>query len=276
MKTSGVTRWWLCLQLLGVLALFGCGGFAPQAAMDAGATPTEDPSDYDMQSEMAPGAPPARYAQAGDVAAAEVAEPPAPPPAPPARPDVTGTSGEGAQARAHPLLIYTAHYNLAVFEATQVIDAVQKLAEERNGYLVRRGDRDITVRVPSGSFRDALGAITKLGDVLHREETVEDVTERFYDLQVRLKNARALRDRLEALLVEAKDVKEALAVEQEMARVTQEIESLEGKLKLMRELIAYSTITVTLEPKATDKVDSNVRLPFSWLENLGLTNLMNL
>lgn len=274
-------RSWLWLWLLAALALVACGGTAHSLspATDAAAAPMEE-MEHVGRPEMDPMA---AYAQPGDATGGDLAEPPPPPQAPPApspapasRPDVSGSSGDGAQTRTHPLLIYTAHYNLAVFEATAVIDAVQKLAEEQNGYLVRRGDRDITVRVPSGKFRDVLGAITKLGDVLHREETVEDVTERFFDLQVRLKNARALRDRLEALLVEAKDVKEALAVEQEMARVTQEIESLEGKLKLMRELIAYSTISVTLEPKATDKVDSNVRLPFPWLENLGLTNLMNL
>jgi hypothetical protein len=235
--------------------------------------------------EMGPGAQgsPERYSQfRGEMdsdAAMAPPPPPAPPEAPEARPDVTGGGdGEatGVATKAQPLLIYTANYTLAVFETTRTIDAVQKIGEESGGYLVRRTDHSITVRVPAGKFRGALDAVTKLGDVLHRDESVEDVTERFRDLEIRLKNARAMRIRLEQLLVEAQNVKEALEVEREMARVTADIESMEGKLRLMRELIAFSTITVTLEPRSVENVNANVRLPFPWLEQLGLGNLMNL
>jgi len=201
------------------------------------------------------------------------AQPPTATPEPPAVRDATAPP---TVKQAKPLLIYTANYTLAVFEATASIDAVQKLATDLGGYLVRRDDRSITVRVPSERFRGALGKIAKLGDVLHHEETVQDVTEQFLDLQTRLKNARAMRDRLEQLLAAAKDVKDALAVEKELGRVTAEIESMEGKLKRLRELIAFSTITVEFQARPSDRVDSNVRLPFPWLNQLGLSRLLSL
>jgi len=271
-------RWMLMAVALLALLATGCGG---AAMMDAGQYSKAAPMDAGFA-----------MPEADDGAMAALDEPvgspgPLPPPGPPPPPGPLpgpdtrhdagdASSGTGTATKAAPMLIYTANYHLAVFETAKVIDAIQKLADEQGGYLVRRGDNNITVRIPSGKFRGVLGAISKLGDVLHREESVEDVTERFFDLQVRLKNARAVRQRLEALLLDAKDVKEALAVEKELARLTAEIESLAGKLKRMRELIAFSTITVQLEPRATDSVDPNVRLPFPWLEQLGLSNLMNL
>ena len=144
------------------------------------------------------------------------------------------------------------------------------------GYLVRRDQQSITFRVPVEKYRSALDSIRKLGDVLNREETVEDVTEQFLDIQTRLRNARAMRDRMEALLKQAKDVKEALAVERELGRITTDIERMEGRLKRLRELISFSTITVQFKARSTDHVESNVRLPFSWLGDMGLSNLLNL
>ena len=98
----------------------------------------------------------------------------------------------------------------------------------------------------------------------------------FYDLTVRLKNAYAVRDRVQKLLDSAKTVPDALAVERELERIAGDIERMEGKLKLMRELIAFSTITVEYQARATDQVGSSVNLPFPWLEQLGLGNLMSL
>ena len=207
--------------------------------------------------------------------------PPAPPP-PPAQPAPAPTNAPDASGppdikkQAQPLLIYTADYTMAVFETTAAIDAVQKMAEELGGYLVKRTDGYITVRVPSNTFKTALGKLEALGDVLHRDESVEDVTEVFYDLKIRLDNARAMRDRLEQLLAQAKDVKEALAVEKELARITAEIETMEGKLKRLRELIAFSTITVRFEARGGETVGDEVRLPFPWLDQLGLSNLLQM
>ena len=205
--------------------------------------------------------------------------PAGPPPPPPNVTDVPApvvAPAPTAQRKATPLLIYTARLQLAVFEAVAGIDAVQKLALESGGYLVKRSDRSITVRVPSEKFRASVAAFGKLGDVLHRDESVTDVTEQFYDLRTRLRSAHAMRDRLQQLLLEAKDVKEALAVERELGRVTANIERMEGKLKRMRELIAFSTITVEFRPRRADRVKSKVKLPFPWLNRLGLSELLRL
>lgn len=282
------------LATLSLLALFltGCGGYAPQAKDSASAPQAagapmavmdmaegsdesyayggDDAGDFAME---APPPPPA-YAQA---------EPPAPPPAPapptpstpsPAKPDVPPATKKAEGIK--PLLIYMATYHMAVFETQKAIDAVQAMARELDGYLVRRDDTSIVVRVPSESYRGALEKVGKLGDVLHREETVEDVTEQFMDLMTRLKNARAVRDRVQQLLLQTKDVKEALEVERELARITADIEVMEGKLKRLRELVAFSTITIRFQALATEQVRSNVTLPFPWLDRLGLQNLLSL
>jgi hypothetical protein len=188
-------------------------------------------------------------------------------------PDAASASGHEKRA---PLLIYDAVLTLAVFEAAQAIDTIEKLAVESGGYLVQRGDHHITIRVPSKAFRPALDKVETLGDELHRQVNVRDVTEEFSDLEIRLQNARAVRARLEELLRQATTVEDALAVQKELERVTEEIERMLGRLKLLRELVAFSTITVRFEARPSDVVENRVTLPFPWLHELGLPRLLSM
>jgi hypothetical protein len=165
---------------------------------------------------------------------------------------------------------------LAVFETKDAIDAVEELARSRGGYLVSRADQTVTIRVPAKAFQAALGGVSKLGDELHREVNVRDVTEQFADMEIRLRNAEAVRERLQALLAKAARIEDALAVERELERITQTIEQMKGRLRLFGELIAFSTITVNFHARPQDQVGSEVRLPFEWLRALGLPPLMNL
>ena len=179
-------------------------------------------------------------------------------------------------AVASQLLIYTANVRVRVQEVPKAIDAVEKLAKERGGYLVLREDNQITVRVPSAKFDATLDELVKLGEVVHRNVSIEDVTDLYFDMQIRMKNLEVVKKRLEELLEKAKTVEESLAVQRQIERVTIELERLRGKLKLIAELVLFSTITVVFEPKSTEQIDSKVRLPFPWMDRLGLGDLLRL
>ena len=172
------------------------------------------------------------------------------------------------------MLIYTATLHLAVFQVEQQMNAVDRIARENGGYLSVRNDTQITIRIPRGKFDDALRTIEKLGDVVHRSVTAQDVTDEYVDMEIRLKNARAIRDRLQALLEKAQ-IKEAIEIQKELGKVTEEIERIEGRLKLLKDKIAFSTITVSFQPVDSQPVRDATILPFPWLQDLGLSSLMN-
>jgi hypothetical protein len=174
------------------------------------------------------------------------------------------------------LLVYTATLTMGVYQVEPNLAAVERLAKEAGGYLAQRADHQITVRVPRARFDDVLKACEALGDVVHRDVSAEDVTDQYVELETRLRNARAMRDRLVQLLERA-PVKEAIEIEKELGRVTGDIESMEGKLKLLRDKVAYSTITVVFEARGGSGVrDMPIRLPFPFLGELGLVKLLNL
>ena len=210
-----------------------------------------------------------------------------PPPPPVQAPTPTGpakgapgtqpVAGQPSSTVAQPMLIYTAEITMAVFEVSGSLSQIEDLGREVGGFLSRRDDHTITIRVPAGRFDEAVKRIEKIGDVLHRNVSAQDVTEEFADLDVRLRNARAIRDRLEILLAKSNKVEESLLIERELGRVAGEIERLEGRMKFLRDRAAYSTITVRFQPRPTENVTTTKpRLPVPWLYEMGLGRLLNL
>lgn len=204
------------------------------------------------------------------------------PPAPPAQPAPAGQKppvavGIDDPARKQPILIYRAELNLSVFEVEKSLDSVEGLAKQHGGYLSRRDDRSITVRVPAQHFQELVDAIEKVGDVIHRDVSSEDVTAEYRDLEIQLQNQVALRARFEKLLEKANKVQEALEIEKELGRITGEIERIKGRLKLLGDLARYSTVTVRFEPRASQQVQQGpFVLPLPWLNNVGLGRLKSL
>jgi Domain of unknown function (DUF4349) len=186
-----------------------------------------------------------------------------------------GAAAAGANAVAdEPQVAFSANLEMAVFQADPSLAKIQEIALGLGGHLATRGDGEITVRVPRERFVEALARIEGLGDVVHREIAAENVTDQVVELGMRLRNASALRARLEQLLEHA-STKDALEIEKELARVTADIEGLEGKLKSLSHRVAYASITVDVEQKQPRAVATPSSLPFAWLDDLGLPSLLH-
>lgn len=279
-------RTYTWMAALGALVAFqsGCGMAAAEARPTRSAPSARPRGDVAIAGIAAPSEESdQRVAAASPEAPMGAPVPPAPPPPPPPSPEAKAPGADkkaevatAPGARDSSMIVYTATLTMAVYQVQPNLTAVERIAKEKGGFLAIRGDNRITVRVPRERFEDALGAIEKVGDVLHRDVTAEDVTDQYTDLEIRIKNARAMQTRLKQLLEKAA-VKEALDIEKELARVTEELELMEGKLKLLKDKIAYSTITVVFEGRgAALSGAQKVRLPFPWLNQLGLVNLLRL
>jgi hypothetical protein len=301
MRTSSIA----ILGFIALGALAGCGSAKelPEAASPASYATTQQTGGgasgghVAMESadevEISAKAEPSGFASRGSAAKAPASTSPQAPPSTPSTPppdrDGDGIADARDKAPQDPsgpitkdapheatMLIYTAHVTMAVYQVEPGLANVEKIARELGGYLSSRGDTEITVRIPRARFDEAIRRVGLTGDVLHKELSAEDVTDAFVDLEIRVKNARNMRDRLAELLKRA-DVKAALEIEKELGRVTGEIEQMEGKLKVLRDRIAYSTITVTFQGRGAGALrDMPLRLPFPWLSELGLPRLLSL
>lgn len=105
--------------------------------------------------------------------------------------------------------------------------------------------RNVTVKVPSQNFDAFISDVSK--GVSYFEEkniTAEDVTERYIDLNSRLKTKRKLEERYLEILKKATKVSEILEIEKQISTIREEIEAKEGQLKYLESRVAESTITL--------------------------------
>ncbi|MBW2456752.1 MAG: DUF4349 domain-containing protein [Deltaproteobacteria bacterium] len=199
----------------------------------------------------------------------------------------------GSKAAATPIaqmLIYTAQLRVLVNpkKYAERIDAVVDIAVAIGGYISRQDNQSVTVRVPSGRFRDALKEMEKLGQVTHREIQAQDVSEEFHDLGIRLKSLKATQQRLQDFLKRAKNIQEVLRIEQELSRLNGEIDRIAGRMRFLSARAAFSTITVSFQPKPKDQIavdpedppppppPRSIPLPIGWLSAIGLDQLLQL
>jgi hypothetical protein len=187
----------------------------------------------------------------------------------PAATDARDTSG--------PLLIYTATLTMAVFEVRATEAQLLERARGMGGVLATQTDDRLVLRVPAERFHEFLSGVGELGDVLARDIQAQDVGEEFRDVAIRIRNLEVTRQRVEALLAQARDVEQALAVQRELERITTELEALRGRQRFLADRIAFSTITFVFRalPREQLAEEEIFQLPFRWLEQLGLPALLD-
>ena len=168
-------------------------------------------------------------------------------------------------------VIYSAALRLVVVAPNDAIERVKRFAEEAGGWLQESGADTITVRVPADKFEATLARIAGLGEVVARNVRASDVTEEMFDLELRLANARKTRDRLLEHLAASTKIEDTLAIEKELARVSEEIERMEGRQRFLASQVAMSTIRIdfnVLTPSTTGSTGAPAT-PFEWLGELG-------
>jgi hypothetical protein len=173
------------------------------------------------------------------------------------------------------IVIYSAAIRIVARDVDAAVKSMEQIADDLGGYVQRIDGNKITIRVPVADYRLAISRVEALGRVIHRQQEATDVTEEFVDLEARLKNALAVRARLEALLARTEGVMGALEVERELKRIGEEIEQLQAKLELIKNRVALTTITAEFGRVARRAgVPAGLGgLPFAWLRELDPSRL---
>ena len=173
-----------------------------------------------------------------------------------------GTASDGGQFLGSALqtaqrkIVSSASVSLEVEVVEDAIDRVRAIAEGVGGFIEQLSSSgepgheraNITLRVPQSNFLITLERIEDLGKVRSRNLGSEDVSERFIDLEARLKSSLREEESLLSLLGKAGVVSEVLAIERELFRVRPDIERFQGQLNFLERQVDLSTISVSLSP----------------------------
>ncbi len=105
----------------------------------------------------------------------------------------------------------------------------------------------IQIRVPAENLNALVADLETLnGLVTYKSINATDVTEEYIDLETRLINKRSYLEQYRQLLKNARTVEDILKVREQIRVLEEEIESVEGRLKYLRNQVALSTLDLTL------------------------------
>ena len=157
------------------------------------------------------------------------------------------------------MVIRNGSVGILVDSIEPAIERVRAIAARYGGYVggvgISAGEHEVRsatleLKIPSAKFDSAMTGMPALGKVEHSSVSAEDVGEEFVDISARVANAKRLEERLITLLAtRTGKLEDVLRVERELARVREEIERHEGRIRYLTTRVAMSTISANVHEK---------------------------
>ena len=174
-----------------------------------------------------------------------------------------GDNGSAARADSFDKIIYSGSASVETIRFEETIEKVYALIEEYGGfvessyvtgkdysttYYNRPGYRSasFTIRVPRDSFQSFTGALEGLGNLTRSSVQAQNITSSYFDTQSRLNTYRTEEERLLDMLGKADTVEDMLSIEDRLANVRYNIESLTTTLTNWDSKINYSTLELNI------------------------------
>jgi len=157
------------------------------------------------------------------------------------------------------MIIRTGQASVEVDSLERGIRAVRALAQHVGGFVanssIEAGAEEthsatLEIKIPASHFDEAINGLQPIGHLESVSVSAQDVGEEFVDVAARAANAHRLEQRLIDILgTRTGKLSEVLAVERELARVREDIERQEGRMRYLRTRAAMSTLSVTVHEK---------------------------
>lgn len=167
-----------------------------------------------------------------------------------------GGEGTGLLADPSRKIIYNAHLRLETTEYDSARAELLSAAAAAGGYVesssqygnAEDGNRwiDLTLRIPSRNYNSFLEAAENAASLLNKDESTQDITSQYVDVEARLSSLKNQEQRLQELAAQAESLEDLLAIEERLSDVQYMIESYTAQQRLYDNQVDYSTVTVEL------------------------------
>ncbi|MGD9676891.1 MAG: DUF4349 domain-containing protein [Vulcanibacillus sp.] len=178
-------------------------------------------------------------------------------------PSPTPASAEEYDYKTSQMIIYNGSIIMEVTDISDAIIEVEKAIKNSGGYLINsnKSENDnqyyarYEYKVPVEGFYPLIDQINTLpiGKVTNQYVNGNDVTEEYLDIDSRLKAKRVYEERLLDLFAQANNTEDLLKISNDLSRVQEEIEQLEGRQKYLSYHAANSTLSIEMQ-QFKDKV----------------------
>jgi hypothetical protein len=151
----------------------------------------------------------------------------------------------------------------ARFKVQKIVSKYRGSVDQEETTTGDDGETDTTrmvLRIPSKDFSKVTQELEGVADLISSSSGSEDVTTKVIDNEVRIRAQTKSLERIEALLAQATNLREVVAIESQLTRRQADLDSLKSQQAYLADQTTLSTITVfierTQEKKDDDKADN--------------------
>lgn len=161
-------------------------------------------------------------------------------------------------------IIRHANMDLETMEFDAAMADIQKAVAAAGGYIESQSQgggtsyavrgryqeeryANIQARIPSEKLDGVMGAVGGLCNVLSQSESMDDITDSYYDSKARLETLELQEERLLAILEKAEKLEDIITLESALSEVRYQIESLTAALRRMDSQVTYSYLNLYLQ-----------------------------
>ena len=140
------------------------------------------------------------------------------------------------------------NFNGAFIESSYI--GGRNYAQSYHGWQTYR-NANFSLRVPKDRLNAVTASLDTLGNVTSLRSDAENITSQFFDTQSRLNSYKTQEERLLDMLGKADNVTDMIVIEQRLAEVRYDIESLTTTLNNWQTRVDYSTVTLYISEVET-------------------------
>ena len=291
-------RLWFAPVLAGIMLLTACGGSrnaTKEAAYAVGGDADFYSASYATNAAVEVGAPQMAWDEemadsAADAGFSEFSGQPA--------------VGESVQTSSSRKLIRNVNIEVETQEFDDLVAFLESSAATVGGYVENsysyngssyngRGSRrsaNFTLRIPADKLDQFLNDVGGRANVISRNQNVQDITLTYVDMESHKNALRTEEQSLIDMLAKAETVEDLITIENRLADVRYQIESMESQLRTYDNLVDYATLTISVseveeltpvvEQTAWEKMSSGFTSSLHnigrGLQNFGIGVVMNL
>lgn len=175
-------------------------------------------------------------------------------------------------------IIYKANINIETEKYDEYMANLKEKLAEYGGYFATYNENyyskrvaTVVIKIPVSKYESMKNAVCTLGTVVYSQQTADDVTAAYLDVQSRIDSLKAQKQSLDEMAKNATNVSQLIEIQEAIGKVTYELEKYEKKLLAYDDLISYSTITLNIDEveKETEPAKENAfkRIGKSFVNN---------
>jgi len=165
-------------------------------------------------------------------------------------------------------IIYTASADIETVSFDETIEGVYLLLTNNGGFIENSniGGRNyaqsyygwqtfrnaqFTLRIPKDRLNAVTASLAALGNVTSLRSNAENITAQFYDTESRLNSYRTQEERLLDMLSKTDTVTDMITIEERLAEIRYQIETLTSTLRNWQSSVDYSTLNLSINEVET-------------------------